>query len=113
MKRMRVQMRGRHDTLDTQQQQPLSVGDCGCTGDSFIYSSGGGFVSEPTNFDLTNALDNAESCDRHYRGRTETRRALLKLRNKRTTWVGAEEYELRYEIDRYLRKHELIGDDDE
>ena len=46
MKRMRVQMRGRHDTLDTQQQQPLPVGDCGCAGGLAVYFGGGGFVKK-------------------------------------------------------------------
>lgn len=60
--------------------------------------------SQPTNEELMSALQTAHNFP-------ETIPKLRALRDKRSTWFGTDEGDLRYALDEFLRPKPLIKDD--
>ena len=58
---------------------------------------------QPTYEDLMRAWNSAIVCQDIGGSRAETMQELIALRERKTTWVGKEENNLRFALDAYLR----------
>lgn len=61
-------------------------------------------MNQPTYDDLVRAWNAAIVCQDIGGSRAETMQELITLREKKTTWLGKEENDLRLALDAYLRE---------
>jgi hypothetical protein len=61
--------------------------------------------TQPTDEELHVAWTDAIYAENIYGARAESLQQLKALRDRRTTWVGSKEWELRCAIDNYLEHH--------